>query len=297
MTDPRPARPALALVAFLAAGLAGAATVPEAAEPNDPIAAGGTATVITNDDVGTGAITPSGDGDSWDLGAAAVGDAVFCYVDGRGGVASDDAFVQILSPPALGGIIASDGDSGPATSAARAFTLVSMAGNVGCRAVHQTSTDTVVPYQVYGARVAAADAAAESEPNDTSGTADAITAGMTTGSLAAADVDVFSFPAGAGEEVVVIFDEDADNDGSLADARLVLLSTDGTTALSTVADVDDDPANNTNAMGPVTTSAGGTHFLRVTNGGSGVNGEPYRFVVKVDGGQIVPVELLTFAIE
>lgn len=286
----------LTLALSLLAGVAGAATVPEAAEPNDPAGAGGAATVITNDDVGTGSITPIGDGDSWDFGPAVIGDVVFCYADGRGGVTSGDTFVQILGP-GTGSVINFDDDSGPATSAARVFALSGGDGNVGCRTGHQTGSATIVPYSLYGANVPAADAAAETEANGTAGTADPVTAGMTTGVLAAADVDFFSFPAAAGADVVVIFDEDSDNDDLFADARLVLFSTDGTTALSTAADVDDLPANRTNALGPVPTSNTGTHFLRVTNGGGAVDGEPYRFVVKVNGGQIVPVTLSGFSVE
>jgi hypothetical protein len=70
-----------------------------------------------------------------------------------------------------------------------------------------------------------------------------------------------------------------DDDGIPTDTELTLFDQDGTTIVATG---DDAPANRANAAGAFTTSALGTFFVRIRNGGATPD-DDYRFVVLQEG--------------
>src|SRR5690606_28663545 len=115
-------------------------------------------------------------------------------------------------------------------------------------------------------------AIAETEPNDDSTTATAITEDLlVTGTLGSGtDVDVFSINVAAGSSLVVILDSLAGTD-----AVLEILDTNGTTVLET-GTVD---AFSLDSAAIARALTGGTYFIRVT-GDMGATGD-YRFVASV----------------
>jgi Ca2+-binding RTX toxin-like protein len=136
---------------------------------------------------------------------------------------------------------------------------------------------------------------AESEPNDTSATADAIPGGQcyVVGSGAvspAGDDDVWSFPGSAGARLWAYVDTGGpQNAGATStDSRLELLGTDGATLIEL--DNDDGIGNGgdgstesgaASAIAGAPLSATGTHFLRVTENGDDGIIDPYRLYVAV----------------
>ena len=105
---------------------------------------------------------------------------------------------------------------------------------------------------------AAADRAAESEPNDASGDANPVTASRMAGTLDPMDADVYALSAAnAGDGITAIADADPDGDGLLAGVALELLGPDAATVLAT----SEPGVRRAVAVGRLAAPAPGTYFV------------------------------------
>jgi predicted hotdog family 3-hydroxylacyl-ACP dehydratase len=245
------------------------------AEPNDSI---GQANLIRRHEFGNGAIDPLGDQDFWQFSGAADGDLAFAFVDTQGSAMSTASILELIADDAVS-IIETDVNNGPGVTSIIAGAILPHSGNVFYHVAENGDNDVITEYALYQAIVSPTDSAPELEANDTSATANGIASTITTATVSGADVDFFEFRAAMGATIVVIMDDDPEDDGSLTDTELQLLSTDGVTVL---ADGDDASGNDGNGAGAINAPVTGTYFVSISNGGSGTD-TSYRFVVLVNG--------------
>ena len=147
--------------------------------------------------------------------------------------------------------------------------------------VGQDSNDEIdIEYDLFTVFVDPNSAQAESGSNDTSGEANAVTAGLVTGTLAGAlDTDFFSFPVQTGDSFFIIVDQDPNNTGTATQTELSFFKPDGDTLVGS----SDSPAGAAaNALGPFTADETGDYFVRIA-GTTGSPGTLYRFVVQILG--------------
>ena len=257
-------------------------------EPNNSAA---TANVLAGGDYGTGNVSPAGDVDFWASGGAAVGELVFAQIDTGESTTGADSTLNVLANDGTTVIEFDDDDGGPLESVV-AGAPVPQAGSVYYEVREYGNNGEVTPYHLTAVVVDPSAAVAETEPNDTAGTATAVSAAMMTGELTAGapDVDFYAFSAAASDRLCVIVDNDPDNDSAITDTQIDILNTDGTTTLLT----GDNGGGNGNAAGTVVVGASGTYYLRVQNG-TGTDND-YAFAVVVSGAP-VPVELESLTIE
>lgn len=270
---------AAAIVAAAAsARIASAALIVEA-EPNNsfgtaaPLAAG--STFVSN-------ISPVGDIDWYSSPGRVSGELVFAFMDSQGSSASQDATLYAIDNSLA--IIEFDDGSGPGDSSALAGVEIPVDGNLYLASIETTSAAQITPYVLYHAIVNPADAAAETEPNDSVGQAQPVAGSLVTGEVSGIDVDFFAFEASAGQAIVVICDDNPDGDATNTDTGLQIISVDGTTILATG---DNTLAADANAAGTATATETGTHYLRVINGSAASDTE-YRLVILVDGEVVEP---------
>ncbi len=245
---------------------------------NEPNNAPATADPLFNGDVGLGNISPVGEGDIWKQeGPFAVGDLVFAYVDTQDSTGSTNSslalFDSIFAP------FAGDLDDGPGLSSAIGGAELTTPGRIFIVVREAFNAAMITPYSLYQVVATPDQAANEVEPNNSPGESKApsgiVTNGESSGGL---DLDYYRIDALAGEELVVIMDNDPDKDGMFANTIMILLDTDGSTALVT------EPAfgQDSGALGAFVFPSNGTYFLLVNIGGASPDND-YRFVTLIDG--------------
>jgi hypothetical protein len=247
-----------------------------------------------------GSIATNGDVDFFSLGTPAAGSRVFALVDGvasnstdfdlRVTTATDTLEFDDLNADVLFGSLSGAVGGAPANGAAL-FLRVNLSPAAG--------VTTAEPYRIYhavqppGAIPVAAcpsvttSATNETEPNNTTGQANAAANNFFSGTLAApapsSDVDIFSFSAVAGDVVFLSLDGDPCRNNTPINPVLALLNSGGTqlisvndtgsTACNTGDGCDIGPAHpSLTAETPRTTTEGlafritttGTYFARVT---------------------------------
>lgn len=217
-----------------------------------------------------GAVAPAGDADFFALGAPPDGARVFALVDGAAAnstdfdlrVTTDSATLEYddLNNDLLFGNVSPNVAGTPATG-----------GVVFLRVSHYNPTAAAEPYRLYGAVQPAASAATpEVEPNDTVAAA---TSGLNfyySGALSGTgDLDLFSFPAIAGELLLLGLDLDPWRDGTPWNGTLMLLDPRGEVLLGV------------NDTGSTSSTASGAGSLMATTPGS--PGEAIAWRVRESG--------------
>ena len=179
-----------------------------------------------------GSISPAGDVDVFSLGAPAAGSRVFALVDGAAGNSTDfDLRVTTAADTVEYDDFNNDVPFGSAAPNVAGTRLDGSASYL--RVSHYSAAAQAEPYRLYACvQPPAADATPEAEPNDTVATATSAAGGYVSGALSsAADVDLFSFPATAGELVQIGLDLDPLRDNTPWNGSLALLDASGTTLL------------------------------------------------------------------
>ncbi len=243
-----------------------------------------------------GSIAAAGDVDFFSLGTPATGSRIFALVDS---VAANTTDFDMRVTTAVDTLEYDDlnadilfGTLGPAIGGTP---VPAGAGSVFLRVNHNSATTTAEPYRLYyttqppganplpGCTSVTTSATAESEPNDTSGTADTAANKYFSGALAgpapSTDVDVFSFSLSVGQLVFLGLDADPCRDNTPVNARLELLGTDGSTVLISVNDGGATSSTSSGAGSLTATTptspaeaiayrvtASGTYFARVSIG-------------------------------
>lgn len=267
-------------------GTVSRAQTPES-EPNQT-AATASGPLAPGTDSGTGGIDPAGDRDFWRIDPLNVGDLLFVVVDPEFGGGTDTEMSVFSNDGTT--LLEFDDDSGDGLASA-VVTTVTTAGSAYAEINEFGDNGVINPYELFSFTAAPGTAVAEVEPNDAFGTATSITNGLMSGDLAGSD-DFFSFGATAGDRIVVIGDNDPNGNANNADIEIAILDTDGTTVLGSEA-----PFTVTSQNAALATATNtGTHFVSITDGGSGDGDTDYRFAIIV-GGTPVPVELQSFSIE
>lgn len=242
---------------------------------------------------GVGDISPAGDIDYWYvLATMSLNDLVFAYVDTSPTTTGTDSQLNLISNDGVT-VVEFDDDDGPGLSSCIGGYVVAEVGNYYYRINEYGDNGEITPYNLHQTVCAQGNSQNESESNDTSGTANPITACYVVGSASGADVDYFSFNATAGDLVALVVDDDPDKDTDLLDTEIDILDTDGSTVL---APGDDRDGNDDNCAGAVAIAADGTYFVRIGDGGSGGADTDYRFTVLRHGG-FIPVELMRLTVE
>jgi len=252
-------------------------------EPHNALAH---ATMIRVGEQGIGGLTATNDASFWRVPHVDAGDLIFAWVDSRpspevNGVAAD-SFLTVLDDS--GNPLEFDDNDGPGRSSVIAGLVAPRSGNAFYRVSQIGGTHALVQFAIHHALVNPADSAAEREPNDTPAQAELIRSKITTGTAGSSDVidfDHFRIDVRSGDDVVVIFDADPDQDGIRGRFILDIASADGATLL---ARGDGTLLNDANAVGPVEAQADGPLLVRI-KGLRDNTGEPldhdYRFVVLV----------------
>ncbi|MCB9858215.1 MAG: pre-peptidase C-terminal domain-containing protein [Phycisphaerales bacterium] len=246
-------------------------------EPNDTF---NDANSLRWGEPGGGSIDPIGDRDIWRIGGSNADDLIFVYVETLESVASSDSFVNVYANDELT-LIESDDVDGPASGSVVAGAIAPQSGNVIVEIVENGDDALISDYRLHHAIVDPANSAMELESNDSSATANGISAIIMNGEVSGADVDYYKFRAVIDARVVVIMDDNPDDDADLTDTELDILDTDGTTVLAAG---DDASTHDGNGAGGFAAPSTGTYFVRVAHGGAGgALDTDYAFVVLVDG--------------
>jgi hypothetical protein len=185
-----------------------------------------------------GTITPGTDIDYFSLGVTVPGQRVFTMVDGSAGNGSDFDMRVTNTTDTL----EYDDDN-------NFFPFGNLAPNIEGAIVTSPATYLQVvsfgsaarqPYRLYGVvEPPSAAAVPETEPNDTTATANASPLGYFSGTIpVSTDVDTYAFSASAGDIIFAGYDGDPTRDGTTVDGTLTLLASDGTTQLVQVNDAD-----------------------------------------------------------
>ena len=204
--------------------------------------------------------------DVWSQSAPTAGDLVFAFVDAQNSTAGQDVLLDVLEND--GSTVIDNFNNGISAGGA-----VTQGGDVFYNVqANPFGGDEVTPYEIYASVVDPSAAVPETESNDTSVTANAISEEtLITGDLGSAtDQDYFSISVtDPNSSLVVILDSLAGTD-----AVVELLGTDGSTVLATgtVDDFSKDSAAIASGLSI------GMYFIRVT-GNAGATGG-YQFVAK-----------------
>ena len=254
-------------------------TLTPESEPNNTSATADPLTLAGGCEVASGAISPLGDQDYFSF-TAPPGARVWAFVDTSASpVGQRDAFLRLFAPDGTTQI-ETDDDDGTATncgttiinelSPAIAGRVLSAGGTYFLR-VEGTdpALDAVASYRLMV--VVTSSATAESEPNNTSATANPIvTSGSPIGVRNSAigvigDVDYYSVDAVAGSTLFISVDGDPERNASGTDVVIDLLSPNGSTVIISVDNSDSagfpaPPAESFCYAVPVS----GTYFVRVS---------------------------------
>jgi hypothetical protein len=235
-------------------------------EPNDtPGAAGALACGVE------GSIAPAGDVDFFALGAPAAGSRLFALVDGAAANSTDfDLRLTTAADTLEYDDYNNDvpfGSAAPNVSGGRLGGVASY-----LRVSHYSPAAQAEPYRLYAAVQPPAELATpEIEPNNSVATATGAANEYYAGALSdAADVDVYSFSAAAGELVQIGLDLDPLRDATPFNGSLALLDATGTTLLL----VNDPSSTSSNATVSGTLAAatpyapGEALVYRIRNGGT-----------------------------
>ena len=270
---------ALTVSGFLGAAAAGAAglvvvPVPES-EPNNTPATADALVLMGGCQVASGAISPTGDLDYFSFTAAA-NSRVWAFVDTSGAaVGQRDSLLTLFAPDGTTSI-ESDDDDGTATNCGTTIAnqlSSAIAGRVlaagGTYFLRVEGVDpTVSTYRL--TVVVTTTASAETEPNNTSGTANPIvTSGSPIGVRNASigvigDADWYSVAGVAGSTLLISVDADPEKNGG-TDVVVDLIQPDGSTVIISVDNSDNvgfgpPPAESFCYDVPVS----GTYYVRVT---------------------------------
>jgi uncharacterized repeat protein (TIGR01451 family) len=190
-----------------------------------------------------GSITPAGDADFFSLGIPEAGSRVFAILDGAAGNSTDFdlrvttgadtlEYDDLNNDVPFGSV--SPNISGAALNGALSFLRVS----------HYSSAAQAEPYRLFAwVNPPSAGATPEVEPNNSVATATGAANEYYTGSLSdAADVDVFSLPAAAGESIQIGLDLDPLRNNTPYNGSLALLDASGVTLVS-VNDISSSASN------------------------------------------------------
>ena len=228
-----------------------------------------------------GTLSPAGEADFYSLGTPATGSRIFALVNSVAANSTDlDLRVTTTTDTLEYDDFNNDGPfgalgpnvAGTPTTGAPVFLRVNQFNGVAAE-----------PYRIYAAvQPPIASATAETEPNNTTGTANTAANLYFTGTLAApapsTDIDIFSLTAGAGDLIFVSLDADPERNNTPINAALELLDSAG--AVLVAVNDSGQTSNNTASPGTLTgttpSSPGeglvwrarvaGTYFVRVTIG-------------------------------
>lgn len=246
-------------------------------EPNDNVA---TANRLFPAEYGSGEIGPVGDFDFWWLRDVESGDLLFALADPLGSETSLDPALGAVANDGVTGFD-SDDDSGPFEAAAIA-SVVPQSGNVFLVVGESNNDEPISTYRLYQTVVSPADVGSESEPNGE--VPDLITSTAMQGAVALSlqDIDFFRFDVlTQNARVVVIGDDDPNGNAILTNSQYALSGADPLTPIPGAVG-DNDAANPTNAMGPITLAAPGRYHVAVYNSAAAGDTD-YRFVLLVNG--------------
>jgi len=179
-----------------------------------------------------GSIAPAGDADFFALGSPEPGSRLFAMVDGAAGNSTDfDLRLTTVASTLEYDDYNNDAPFGAASPNLSGAPLDGAASYL--RVSHYSPAGQAEPYRLYASvQPPAAYAAPEVEPNDTVGTATAGAAEYFSGALSGTgDVDLFAFPAVAGELVQIGLDLDPTRNNTPFNGSLALLDSAGTTLL------------------------------------------------------------------
>jgi hypothetical protein len=238
-----------------------------------------------------GPITPFNDADFFSLGTFPAGSRVFAIIDGIAG--NDDGDFDIRVTTSTDTLEYDDYNNDlPFGSLAPNLAGTMLTASPAFLRVDRyleniTNPSAIEPYRLYAVvQPPSASATAETEPNDTTGTANSAANNYFSGSLSgpspSADVDVFSFTAQAGDLIFVSLDGDPLRDNTPINAELELLDPVG--AALVAVDDSESISNTTSGAGvldqstPTSPSEGlvfrafssGTYFARVSIGLGGL---------------------------
>ncbi|GEM_PF-3061692 len=248
---------------------------PSETEPNDVF---NEADEIRFGSFSGGKIEPIADIDLWRRAEVQTGDLVYAYVDSSNSGASKDSFLTVVADDTAT-VIGSDDSSGPEGGSVVAGAEIQQSGDVYFRVNEDGDNMEISNYLFYQAILDPSDVGQESELNSTPVVANLVTNPLMEGTVNGADVDYFRFYARTASVIVAIIDEDPDGDGDLTDTYVDLLDTDGVTVLATGDNINANPDNAIGGYGPL---MDGVYYLRIRNGGFGVDSN-YRFTLLVTG--------------
>lgn len=237
---------------------------------------------------GFGNISSGADTDNWILPSVHQGDQLFLYLSTITSNTGGDSILQILS--SNGTSIAYDDDGGPpSVFAFKASTLTGIVspvnGNLRAK-VDGFGSTTLTPYAFYQIVVRPNEFGVEVEPNNTSGQATPVSA-VAYSASAGVDDDYFSFFANAGENIVILVDNNPVDETPLdpatnpvANIVTDIIGVNGSSVLNGT------NTTSTRAIGPIPAPSAGTFFARVHK----VDGDnlPYTIVVLVEGATPLP---------
>ena len=209
---------------------------------------------------GEGAINPAGDADFFSLGTPAAGSRVYALIDGVAGNSSDfDLRVTTTTDTLEYDDLNNDAPFGSLSANIAGTPLTGVSSFL--RVSHFNPALAAEPYRIYsvvqppGANPLPScvglttSATAESEPNDTTGTANSAANKYFSGSLSgpapSTDVDIFSFTANAGDRIFLSLDGDPCRDNTPIDGALTLLDSAGAMLIS----INDSGSTSSTASG------------------------------------------------
>ncbi|HET8676552.1 MAG TPA: hypothetical protein VFO63_12230, partial [Blastocatellia bacterium] len=228
-----------------------------------------------------GTINPAGDADFYSLGTPASGSRIFAMVNS---VAANSTDLDLRVTTSTDTLEYDDfNNDGPFGSLGPNVAGTQTNGAPIFLRVNQFSGVAAEPYRIYAAvQPSSASATAETEPNNTTGTANTAANLYFSGTLAApapsTDIDIFSLTASAGDLIFVSLDADPERNNTPINPALELLDSGGVVLVS----VNDSGSTSNNTASPGTLTGtnpsapgeglvwrarvSGTYFVRVTIG-------------------------------
>jgi subtilisin-like proprotein convertase family protein len=236
-----------------------------------------------------GAISPAADIDFFSFSAPA-GSRVWIHTDSGGtqnpGANSRDTLIDLIAPDGTT-VIETDDDDGICNggdgtiesglcSVIAGRTLVA-GGTYFVRVRAFSATGVIDPYRVF-VQVTTANAVAETEANNTIGTAN--TGGLRSGVIgAAADVDYYSIVAQAGSVIHINADADPERDGTGTDLLLTLRDASDAVLLTIDSSVVGSLANPAAEGSNFTVTTPGTYYVRVQDFDPAASGGTYHLLL------------------
>lgn len=288
-----------AVVSIAALFAALAPSVPAAqvgeTEPNNTAAQ---ADPIAEGDFALANLNPIADLDYWTRSAGS-GHIVFARVDTTGAVPSMNSVLRIIAGDGSTVLAVNDNVR---TSVSSALGGISLPGGTFYIETNEASSSSIVPYRLYQTVVdPASQAQSEAEPNDIPATANPLTLPLMVGTLGtAAGVDVFFFDGTAGQDALVLLDNDPEKNTLICEAHVQILDTDGSTVLAQNPTNTSGTGGAAEVAGRVSLTNSGRHYVRVQHNALSPSEFTYRFVVLLDGvvsQGTTPVDLSGFEID